>query len=61
MRTGRPKLPETDRRSELLRIRVTRAELRRLAAKAKASGKEVSTWAREELLAIAQMKKGEGP
>lgn len=49
---GRPPLPDADRRTEVLRIRLTLAEQ---AAIAKAAGGEnVSTWARELLLAASK-------
>jgi hypothetical protein len=50
MRTGRPKLADSERRSAELRIRLTRVERKQLDVAARANGKETSTWARELLL-----------
>jgi hypothetical protein len=59
---GRPKLPDSDRRGAELRIRLTRAERKRLDVAARAKGMETSTWARELLLAHSGSRKtGKGP
>jgi hypothetical protein len=46
---GRPKKPDAERRDSLLKIRLTEAELKAISAAA--GDTEVSTWARERLLA----------
>jgi hypothetical protein len=58
MRTGRPKLAESERRSAELRIRLTGAERKQLDAAAKADAKETSTWAGIAFLALPQEEKG---
>ena len=57
-RTGRPKLPAEARRTNVLRIRLTLEE-REILEKATRDRSgvalvETSTWAREQLLALAQ-------
>jgi hypothetical protein len=47
---GRPPKTEAERRTNILRIRLTPDERRKLDRKANAQGKEISTWAREQLL-----------
>ena len=57
-RTGRPKLPDDERRTNVLRIRLTERERTVLdQAALQALGQpqsETSTWAREQLLAFAK-------
>jgi uncharacterized protein (DUF1778 family) len=57
MRTGRPKLADSERKSAELRIRLTHAERNQLDAAARANGKETSTWARELLLSQCEKRK----
>ena len=51
---GRKKKPETGRRGDTLRIRLTDAERAYLNEAANSRGLETSTWARMELLALAR-------
>lgn len=50
---GRSKKPESEKRKNVLRIRLTNNERRKLDVTAEARGKETSTWARDELLSLA--------
>jgi hypothetical protein len=52
MAMGRPPLSESERRGNVLRIRLTEAERKKLDAMAKAGGQDTSTWARHQLLAL---------
>lgn len=49
---GRPKLPDDERRDLWLKIRVSRDELDLIESAA--SGVQTTTWARNQLLDIAQ-------
>lgn len=49
-RPGRPPLPTGNAKAVMLRVRLTRDELRAVEANAKASGKTVSAWIREMLI-----------
>ena len=51
---ARPRKSEAERRRILFRIRVNAAEQAELEAAAQSQGREASTWAREELLALAR-------
>lgn len=51
---GRPKKPKNETRDNVLRIRLTDDERKALDQAALAVGLETSTWARFELLALAQ-------
>jgi len=51
---GRPKKPEGEVRENILRIRLTEAERALLDEAASVRAEEVSTWARERLLALAR-------
>jgi len=53
MKTGRPPKAKKDRRDSLLRVCLTDSERRAIEKAAKASGKDTSAWAREQLLAQA--------
>lgn len=54
---GRPPKPPKDRKTESVCVRMTRAERARLERAAKASGEELSAWARAALLAAADAAK----
>lgn len=47
---GRPPLADGQVRSEWLKLRVSKPELKQIEANADASGKQVGPWARERLL-----------
>jgi len=47
---GRPKLPKGEAKSEMIRARVTKAEYEAIESTARASGKDISEWARQTLL-----------
>jgi hypothetical protein len=51
---GRQKKPESEAKTYMLRIRMTEAERLLFEEAAKARSLGLSTWARSELLAIAQ-------
>jgi hypothetical protein len=51
---ARPRKPKVERRGNVLRIRLTDAERKRLDAAAEARTLETSTWARAELLQLAK-------
>jgi hypothetical protein len=51
---GRPKKPEGEVRTNVLRIRLTEGERAALDRAAQARGAETSTWARGVLLALAR-------
>ena len=53
MAMGRPKKPDSERKADELRIRLTEEDRRTLDAAAQKAGIETSTWARTELLRIA--------
>ena len=53
---ARPKNAKTDQRQNVLRIRLTDAERKRLDAAADARTLDTSTWARAELLQLAKRK-----
>lgn len=50
---GRPPKPAKERRTDTLRIRLNPAERGKLDKVAKAQGHDTSTWARAELLRMA--------
>jgi hypothetical protein len=50
---GRPKKPDSQAKSYTLRIRMTQAQRALLEEAARTRGLETSTWARSELLALA--------
>lgn len=52
MMAGRPKLPDDERRDLWLKIRVSRHELDLIESAA--SDEQTTTWARNQLLVIAQ-------
>jgi uncharacterized protein (DUF1778 family) len=54
-KAGRPRLPKGDAKGEMLRIRVTKDELRSIEAAAKASGKSRSDFIRGKLLATSEV------
>jgi uncharacterized protein (DUF1778 family) len=58
---GRPPKPETEKKENVLRIRLTEADRATLDQAAEVAGGETSTWAREQLLAIANrlLRKGQ--
>lgn len=49
-RRGRPPLDAEELRSEWLKLRVSKSELRQVEANAEKSGQDLSKWARERLL-----------
>jgi uncharacterized protein (DUF1778 family) len=51
---GRPKKPGTEAKTYTLRIRMTEAERAMIEETAKAKSLDVSSWARSELVALAQ-------
>jgi len=51
---GRPKKPEGEVRENILRIRLNESERALLDEAASVRSEEVSTWARERLLALAR-------
>jgi hypothetical protein len=51
---GRPKKPDADAKTYMLRIRMTEEERRLLEEAAKAKSLETSTWARSELVSLAR-------
>jgi uncharacterized protein (DUF1778 family) len=51
---GRPVLPNEEAKREMLRIRVTSKELRKIVAAAQAKGQTVSQFIRSKLLATAE-------
>ena len=53
MKTGRPKLKHTERKGEIIGVRFTVEERKRLEAVAAKSGNPLSQWARKSLLATA--------
>jgi len=53
-RMGRPKLPPEQRRTEVFSLRITRAELAKLKAAAKASIQDVKDWARNTMLKASE-------
>jgi hypothetical protein len=58
MGMGRPPLSESERRTNVLRIRLTKAERQQLDAMARSAGEDTSTWARHQLLALRVAQKG---
>jgi hypothetical protein len=52
-KAGRPKLPKGEAKTEMIRARVTPSEYRAVEEAAKATGKDVSEWAREIMLSRA--------
>jgi len=56
MGMGRPRLKESERRTNVLRIRLTMLERKKLDAIAKSKGQDTSTWARQQLLALKNQK-----
>jgi hypothetical protein len=55
---GRPPLKACERRSNVLRIRLSPAERKQLDAAAKSNGLDTSTWARLQLLALKEQQPG---
>jgi hypothetical protein len=53
---SRSKKPKSDRREDVLRIRLSDAERKALDAAAAAKTLDTSTWARAELLQLAKRK-----
>jgi uncharacterized protein (DUF1778 family) len=51
---GRKKKPESERKTYMLRIRMTEEERKLLEEAAKARSLETSTWARSELVVLAK-------
>jgi hypothetical protein len=51
---GRPKKPEAEAKSYMLRVRMTREERALLEEAAKSKSLETSTWARSELVSLAR-------
>jgi hypothetical protein len=51
---GRPRLPKGEAKSKVVRARVTPSELRAIECAAKASGKDISEWARDVMLMASQ-------
>lgn len=51
---GRPKKPENDVKTYMLRIRMTEEERKVLDDAARAKSLQLSSWARSELLALAR-------
>lgn len=51
---GRPRKPASESKSYMLRIRMTEDDRALLEAAAKSAGEETSTWARDELVALAR-------
>ena len=58
---GRPKLPDAERKAGELRIRMKEGERAFLNLAAEKTGKETSTWARQELLTKAKKILGQKP
>ena len=52
---GRPRKPESETKSYMLRIRMTQRERLLLEEAAKARSLDTSTWARSELVALAKV------
>lgn len=55
---GRPKKPESEVKTYMLRIRMTEEERALLDAVAQAKSLQLSSWARSELLALARKALG---
>lgn len=55
MKTGRPKLKHTERKCEIIGVRFTAEERKRLEGVAAKSGNSLSQWARKSLLATASV------
>lgn len=53
MRTGRPPLPEEDRRTDSMKLPMSEAEKSTIQEAAEAAGAKPVTWAREILLKAA--------
>jgi uncharacterized protein (DUF1778 family) len=51
---GRPKKPDADAKTYMLRIRMTEDDRKLLEEAARAKSLETSTWARSELVALAK-------
>ena len=60
MRTGRPKLPDDERKENVLRIRLSDGERQAIDAVAASQDQETSTWARDVLLALAKKGRKKG-
>ena len=58
MAMGRPKKPDSERKANVLRIRLTSEERQSLDEAAQKTGQETSTWARDLLLKIAKKEDG---
>jgi hypothetical protein len=56
MAMGRPPLKVSERRANILRIRLSPAERKQLDAAARSNGLDTSTWARQQLLAVEEVK-----
>jgi hypothetical protein len=54
MMAGRPPKPESERRTNILRIRMTDQERELIDAVASANDEDTSSWAREWLIALAE-------
>lgn len=53
---GRPKLPKGEAKVETIRVRVTPSEYSSVKESAASSGKDISEWARQLILAGAKSK-----
>lgn len=49
---GRPKLPNGEAKAKYLHLRLTKTEMDSIETHAKASGSNISKWARDRLLAL---------
>jgi uncharacterized protein (DUF1778 family) len=58
---GRPKKPEGETKTYMLRVRMTREEKDLLEAAARIKSLQMSSWARSELLALARRVVGNKP
>ncbi len=58
---GRPPKPKAELKNATLRVRMTKSERSRLDKAAKLQGKDVSAWAREALLAMAEKTLQDAP
>lgn len=58
MRTGRPPLPESERKECTFRIRMTEEDRAAITAAASADEKKASEWAREILMKMASKVSG---
>lgn len=58
-KTGRPPLPDTERKAHMFRIRMTQAERDEIDRAAEANSEASSEWARQVLLKAARKKRSE--